>query len=143
MATKRGRKSAASLATAAPVVERPAPPDYLTQEQAEEWRAVVERMPADWFSRETHALLAQYARHVVNARQVARQIELLLADQVRMSGPFGVDAYDKLLRLHEREGRAMSSIATRLRLTQQARYTAKTAGTAAKDGKAGKKPWQA
>jgi len=35
----------------------------LTDEQAEEWRAVVSRMAADWFPRETHGMLLAYCRH--------------------------------------------------------------------------------
>jgi hypothetical protein len=45
---------------------------HLTDEQATEWWAVVNRLPADWFPRETHALLIQYCRHVVSARRVAQ-----------------------------------------------------------------------
>jgi hypothetical protein len=52
---------------------RPEPPSDLTDDQAAEWRAVVERMPADWFPRETYGLLSQYCRHVVTARRIARQ----------------------------------------------------------------------
>ena len=63
----RGPKSSAALEI--PSVAdlrgdaRPEPPEDLTEEQAAEWRAVVARMPADWFHRETHGLLAQYVRH--------------------------------------------------------------------------------
>jgi hypothetical protein len=49
----RGPQSSAALAIV-PVAElrgdaRPEPPADLTEEQAAEWRAVVERLPADWF----------------------------------------------------------------------------------------------
>lgn len=49
-------------------ITRPDPPDEyrLSDEQTAEWWSVVNRMPADWFPRETHALLAQFCRHVVN-----------------------------------------------------------------------------
>jgi hypothetical protein len=30
---------------------RPEPPADLTEDQADEWRAVVDRLPADWFPR--------------------------------------------------------------------------------------------
>jgi len=47
----RGRQSAASLTVVAPsgaeVMPRANPPDELTDEQAHEWRAVVNRLPAD------------------------------------------------------------------------------------------------
>ena len=46
-------------------IRRPAPPRSLSDEEAEEWRAVVNRLPATWFPRETHSMLTQYCRQVV------------------------------------------------------------------------------
>ncbi len=60
----RGRKSAAELGVIQGIPERPDAPDELTPEQAEEWRAVVDRMPVDWFRREIWPLLCAYCRHV-------------------------------------------------------------------------------
>lgn len=115
----RGRKSAAALAisSAAPVetVARPDAPYDLTDEQSEEWWAVVNRMPADWFPRETHGLLAQYCRHIVAARRVAQLIKQFEGDAA-----LDLDSLDKLYKMQEREGRALSSLANRMRLTQQA-----------------------
>jgi len=116
---KTGRRSAASLGVApvAPLetIKRPSPPAELTVEQAAEWRAVVSRMAPEWFPRETHGLLATFCRHVVAARRVARLIETCVAAE-----PINVDQFDQLLRLQERESRAISSLATRMRITQQA-----------------------
>ena len=55
----RGRKSVAQLIVANGVetMRRPVPLDELTDEQAAEWRAVVGRMPSDWFARETYPFL--------------------------------------------------------------------------------------
>jgi hypothetical protein len=57
---KRGRKSAAELSViVSPLnARRSPPPSELTDEQAEEWRAIVGRMPPGWFTREHFALLA-------------------------------------------------------------------------------------
>lgn len=112
----RGRKSADSLAIV-PVqtIERPDAPYDLTDEQSTEWWAVVNRMPADWFPRETHGMLSQYCRHVVAARRVAQLIA-----KAEKSKTLDVDEYDKLLKMQEREGRAISSLATRMRISQQA-----------------------
>jgi hypothetical protein len=69
---QRGGKSAASLSVGRVLGnERPAPPDELTEEEAEEWRAIASRMPHDWFTRENHPLLAEYCRHIVRARDLA------------------------------------------------------------------------
>ena len=117
----RGRKSAAALSVVPTLPnQRPEPPAELTREQAEEWRAVVGRMPADWFTRETHALLAQYCRHVVNARQVARAIDVL--DPEWLITREGCDHYEQLTRMLDREGRAMGLLAMRMRITQQSHY---------------------
>lgn len=115
----RGRKSVASLAVAAPIetLERPDAPYDLTDEQADEWWAVVNRMPADWFPRETHGMLAQYCRHVVSARRVA---QLIAAEEGKKE--IEIPVLDQLYKMQEREGRALSSLATRMRITQQTTY---------------------
>lgn len=122
----RGRKSAASteitIISGVEIIERSRPPNELTAEQADEWQAIVERMPADWFPRETHAMLAQYCRHVVAARRIAQ-----LVARVEKSKSLDIDEYDKLLKMQEREGRAISSLATRMRITQQATVRAESA----------------
>lgn len=125
MAT-RGRKSAASMeiATVSTVetVMRPDAPYDLTDEQSTEWWAVVNRMPADWFPRETHGMLAQYCRHVVAARRVAQLIA-----KAEKQKALDVEEYDRLLKMQEREGRAISSLATRMRISQQATVRAESA----------------
>lgn len=134
----RGRKSAASLAVASrpvEVVQRPDAPYDLTDEQSEEWWAVVNRMPADWFPRETHGMLAQYCRHVVAARRVAQ----LIADREAQAGALDVEEYDRLLKMQEREGRAISSLATRMRISQQATVRAEQARKPSQV----RKPWEA
>jgi hypothetical protein len=94
-------------------VQRPDAPYDLTDEQAEEWRAVVNRLPADWFPRETWGLLAQYCRHIVAARRVAQLVTACEAE-----ADFDVVRYDKLLKMQEREGRGISSLASRMRIAQ-------------------------
>lgn len=119
--SKPGRKSAAALSVVSnsPIsaIERPLPPAELTAEQKREWVDVVNRLPADWFPRETWALLAQYCRHVVAARHVAQLLE-----RVESLDEVEVDQYDRLLKMQEREGRAISSLATRMRMSQQSTY---------------------
>jgi hypothetical protein len=120
--SKRGRISAAAadmvpLASSIEAVQRPDSPYDLTDEESDEWRAVVSRLPADWFARETWPLLTAYCRHVVEARKIAQLIE-----QCRGAEQFDISAYDKLLKMRERETRSMSSLATRLRMTQQATF---------------------
>ena len=135
---KRGRQSAAALELSpAPglveTMERPDAPYDLTDEQASEWWAVVNRLPADWFPRETHAMLADYCRHVVKSRRIAQ----LVADAEK-GKTIDIDALDKLYKMAERESRAISSLATRMRISQQATSTHR----ADKGTKGVRKPWE-
>jgi hypothetical protein len=116
--SKRGRKSGASLEVVRSIVTvtRPDPFPDLTTDQQNEWVDIVNRLPADWFPRESHALLAQYCRHVVSAKHVSDLIASLIDGDMESSD--WLHDYDKLLKMQEREGRAMSSLATRMRITQ-------------------------
>jgi hypothetical protein len=134
----RGRKSAAETAITTIIgkvdsQQRPDAPYDLTDEQVEEWRAVVNRMPADWFPRETHGMLSQYCRHIVSARRVAQLIEQVMKAKTKT---FDVEGYNQLLIMQEREGRALSSLATRMRISQQAAYDKTKKKTVV-----GKRPW--
>lgn len=135
---ERGRKSAQSLAIAevTPVetIERPDAPYDLTDAEAEIWWGVVNRLPGDWFPIETHPLLAQYCRHVVNARRVAQFIE----NMSNSEGGFDLSEYDRLLRMQERESRCLSSLATKMRISQQST----TNHRANKGNRGTRKPWQ-
>jgi len=116
------------------VIQRPLPPDYLTSEQREVWRKVLDDLPADWFRDSNLDLLASYCRHVIASRRVAQLIEI-----EEKSDAFSPSNYDLLLRMQNRESRALATMGTKLRLTQQAlvaRDKTKPRQTP------GKKPWQ-
>ena len=135
----RGKKSGAALSVVGKLsaVERAEPPAELNNAQADEWISIVNRMPAEWFPRETHAILAQYCKHVISSQTISEMIETLLS--LKNVPPLELmDPYDKLLKMQEREGRAMSSLATRMRITQQATYSKDKQ----KGGNAHKKPWE-
>lgn len=142
---QRGRKSAKALAIVstfpAEAMKRPPAPSHLTPEQADEWRAVVNSQPADWFPRDTHGMLAQYCRHAAAAKRIAEFIKA--AEKKLAKNPLdakNLDAYDKLLRMQDREGKALSSLATRMRLSQQSRYDRKIARNNREDASE-RRPW--
>ena len=117
-----GRKSTAQLEVVGKgkIVERserPLPPGELTGEQAAVWQSVVDALPAEWFPPETHELLVMYCRHVITARRVGEMIAEYEADI-----DFTIGGYKTLLTMQESEGRSISSLATRMRLTQQSTY---------------------
>ena len=134
----RGRKPFAALGLVGAVgvlaeIPRPAPPDDLSVEQSAEWRVIVNRLSADWFPAETHAMLAQYCRHVIAARRIGQLIA-----RVESGEEIDLQEYDKLLKMQDREGRAISSLATRMRMTQHSMYSAKKSRGATSIGK----PWE-
>lgn len=134
---QRGRKPAADLATVATVsdlrrVERLMPPYGIGDEEAEVWLRVVEDQAADAFSGKDADVLAAYCRHVVRGNRLMQ----LIAEAEKSA--LDIAEYDQLLKMHERESRAMSSLATRLRITRQA--TTNHRGN--DQSKKRKAPWQ-
>jgi len=141
MAT-RGRKSTASLTVVKPdigIAKRLPPPATLSDAEIAVWAQVVNDQPAGAFTA-THApLLEMYCRHVVNNRIIAD--ELISFDRAWLANDEGLKRYDTLLKLSERESRAASSLATRLRITRQAVDHPTTAGRAIVNQSTGRKPW--
>ena len=141
----RGRKSAASMEVAtqvAPVLseKRLQPPLHITDAERSVWLEVVNDQPADAFTA-THApLLELYCRHVANARVIAD--ESLNFDRAWLADDDGLKRYDRLLAMAERESRAASSLATRLRITRQAVEHPTTVGRSIKNQGKARKPWQ-
>ena len=66
--------SVQSIAIANPD-SRPEPPKRLNAEEADEWRAIVARMPEDWFHRETWPVLEALCCHVRVLREVEREFK--------------------------------------------------------------------
>lgn len=134
----RGRKSKTELTVlnGGKRIERPAPPAELGSEAAAEWNDIANRLPADWFTRETWPLLVQYCRHVVAARRVADAIETVQNEV----DEFNVKAWADLLRLQQKESAIICSLATKMRIAQQSTYDKSKV-----KGKAGmasaKRPW--
>ena len=136
------KQSAAAMEVAPAVQEldrRMPPPAHLTEFQSQLWVAITATKPSDWFLADTAELLASYVKHASQARVIDGQIDDFEPEWLQKTE--GLDRYDKLLKCRERETRAMASLATKLRLTQQSRYTPKAAATQTKSGGA-KKPWE-
>lgn len=136
----RGRKSGADLTAITTitgpveVVQRPDAPYELTDEQVDEWRAIVNSLPADWFQRGNHALLVQYCREWSSARRVALLIEQCVSGKE-------IDRKEllELLKQQESSSRTIAALLRSMRLTQQSVMRAETAKRPAKV----KKPWDA
>jgi hypothetical protein len=139
---QRGRKSAESLLiTSRGVTEsqRLTAPAHISDAERSVWLEVVNDQPASAFSA-THApLLELYCRHVVNARVIAD--ELAQFERAWLADDDGLKRYDRLLAMNEREGRAASSLATRLRITRQAVDQQTIARSIVNEPKT-RKPWE-
>src|SRR4051812_31613878 len=116
---KRGRRSAASqeIATASRIqtIERPKCPHDLNDEESEVWFTVINRLPADWFPEETHPILSQYCRAVIQARRVAELIERATGDidPETKEPTLTIGAYDRLLKMQVRQSASIAMLATK------------------------------
>lgn len=137
------RKSAASLEVSvrqAPgVAVRLQAPLHVSEAERAVWLQVVNDLPADTFTPTHEPLLELYCRHVVNARILADETANFQREW--LADPEGLKRYDRLLAMAERESRAASAIATRLRITRQSVY-ASTAGRRQENSKRSHKPWE-
>jgi hypothetical protein len=105
-----------------------------------EWERIVAAESADHFPPATHHDLAQLCRHIVNARRVAMLVEeMCRPDASNPDGDLDVVKYDRLLKMQERETRAILSASTKLRISNQARYDK----SKKRPVQTAKKPWQA
>lgn len=142
---QRGRKSAAAMEVAtlvAPVSteQRLSAPVHLSDAERAVWVEVVNDQPAGAFTATHSPLLELYCRHVSNARVLAD--ELLNFDRAWIADDEGLKRYDRLLAMSERESRAASSLATRLRITRQAVEHPTTVGRALGKQARTRKPWE-
>lgn len=140
----RGRKSAASLAAvaiASPAVssQRLRAPAHMSDAEQCVWAQVVNDQPASAFTETYAPLLELYCRHIVQARILSD--ELANFERSWLADEDGLKRYDRLLAMSEREGRAASSLATRLRITRQA-IDQQTVARSQINAPKGRKPWE-
>jgi hypothetical protein len=138
---QRGRTSGASLSVVAgrAIDGRPPAPSDLTQFQREVWDRTVANEATDTFKTAAlQQLLRDYCGHVETAHALTIQIN----KAIEPDSDVDIDALTKLVRLRDCETKASADKATKLRLTNQSRYTPATAATAAKNASEAKKPWQ-
>lgn len=145
MIGKRGRKSAGDL-QAAKVIEgafgrRPDPPDDLTERQAALWREVVASEPAEFISTAAlRGLLADYCRHREAVESISGIIDSFKPEWLKNAE--GAKRYGDLLKMRALETTAAARMATKLRLTNQSRYTPQHAAAVVKNTARAAKPWE-
>jgi hypothetical protein len=131
----RGRKSAAALAVvASSLPQRIEAPDYLSEPEHELWDAVVNTKPVEWFGPDSAPVLVEFVRAVGTCNMLAPVVAQAMAE----GDP---RAIEKILTVRDREAKRAADLATKLRLTQQSRYTPQAAATANKRVMNAAKPW--
>lgn len=144
---KKGRVSEAqreleeelsSMEISIPVAtDRPSPPLDFDQLESSIWISIVNSMPADWFNIGSIPLLTQYVRHTVASENLAKLISNVTSDPTEID----VKSYITLLRAQKEESAVLSSLATKLRISNQSlinkRGNHKEIGSDEK-----KKPWE-
>jgi hypothetical protein len=84
-------------------------------------------------------VLTSYCRHAARASLLAEQINAFMPEWLKEDG--GLERFDKLLAMAERETRAVTACARSMRLTHQSHIRATSAGTAIGRSSDGPKPW--
>lgn len=141
---KRGRKSAASVETnviQGAFGQRAQPPADMTEAEVAIWREIVASEAIEFFNTAAlRALLKDYCRHRAATDKITEVINLFQVDWLKNEE--GVKRYSDLLKIRDLEAKGAADKATKLRLTNQARYTPQAAATASKNVSRGKFPWE-
>jgi phage terminase small subunit len=138
----RGRKSAAELSTISgagvAIIRRPDPPAHLGEDAATIWRATVNSLPADWLGHGAQPLLAAFCALTVSQQFTIRALQRIEDGDDEFSHPGWAELQNQLGQISGR----VATLATRLRLTPQSRYGARSADTAARNEATGPPPWE-
>lgn len=120
---------------------RPEPLADLTDEEAAIWRETVASEPAEFFNTAAlRAMLKDYCRHRAAGDKISEVLNIFKADWLKNGD--GAKRYSDLLKMRDLETRAAAGMATKLRLTNQSRYTPQAAATASRHAAKGLKPWE-
>jgi hypothetical protein len=123
------------------LARRPEPPTSLNEAQAKVWRETAASEALTFFDTAAlRAMLVDYCRHTVTAEEMSALIDKY--DLAQVMDDDTAKLLDRLTKMRDRETKAAADKATKLRLTNQSRYTPKAAGTASKNGSSNLKPWE-
>jgi len=85
-------------------------------------------------------MLADYCKRRAISDEIGEVIDGLGGDW--QSDPSGARELERLLRMRDREQKAVANIATKLRLTNQSRYQSTVAGRVVDRGLKAEEPWR-
>jgi len=126
------RSSIESLSVAVvSIPTRPNPPKDMTAYQKQIWKDVVLTKPPEWFESDSFPLLRAYCIASERHQKISQKLNKLKIENCK-----------ELLDMEEKQAKLIATLAVKMRLTQQSRYTPLSASTADKKAKGGGKPWE-
>jgi hypothetical protein len=135
-----GRKSTAALSVIPrTAIERPLPPEGLSEAEAALWNRVTATKPPEWFLPDVLPVLAGYVRASIKAEAMAAALAKFKGVPVN---PIKFRRYMEINKAHDQAERLVATMGTKLRLTPQSRYTSQAAATAQAKTKVSDKPWE-
>jgi hypothetical protein len=165
MRSKTGRLSSDDqrlVVSDRPPIKPPDAPPELDVPEARIWRSIVTKLPGDWFPPECIPLLKEMCRHIRHADDLAMEMAMVrtlseavnkpsgsdgpefwtVADRMKAIGE-GSKVMERLLRMHGYQTERIGNLATKLRLTNQAKILAVKSEKKARDERppAGPRPW--
>jgi hypothetical protein len=129
---------------------RPSPPAQLDARERAIWTKITARLTAEWFTAETQPMLTELCRHIRNADDLTADLAVARAavDEIRKQPQpdaeelvTATQEYRAVLRAHGYQSERIGNLATKLRLTPQARYAPSTAKREAGKVLEGPEPW--
>ena len=123
----------ALLGAIGPGAKAPVPAE-LSESEAALWAVIVDSKPSEWFGPDSVPVLKEYCRCAALCDQLAVKVR-----EVWDTGD--MDAIRVPMALRDREVLRLMALATKLRLTQQSRYTPQASATANRKV-AGRRPWE-
>jgi hypothetical protein len=129
---------------------RPSPPAQLDARERAIWTKITARLPAEWFTAESQPMLKELCRHIRSADDLSADLALArtAVDAIRKTPEPSAESltaatqeYRAVLRAHGYQSERIGNLATKLRLTPQARYAPSTAQRGAAKVIEGPEPW--
>jgi hypothetical protein len=120
------------------------PPNYLTEEQQADWRALVEPFAPGRFKPDQVPVLVELMRAQSRARQVNEQLVMLRKRDLIADTKGGRERraiYMQLRNMADAETRLISSLSTKLRLTDQSNVRKALATVEREKMATGPRPW--
>jgi hypothetical protein len=140
---KRGRPSASDRSALVLHIGKPVPPEPspdLTPEQAVLWRNTLAALPGDWVEPAALPVLAELCRRVCRARLLEGQVRDFDPEWIQQHAG-GIERFDRLLAMADRETKAVIACCRALRLTPSAVMHPRVAGRRLANTPIGPTPW--